>query len=172
MVRHNYRQQNKTVVTVLPSIDTRGGGSIKSRALDETITPDIYLKPHDILSFDNSNKIDAILVDEAQFLSVEQVQSLWEITKARNVPVICYGLRSDFKTDLFPAVKRLLALADSIEEIKTVCHYCKNKAIFNMQLDEHGHPIFSGDSVSIGYHYLPVCGNCYKSFYEHRVDNG
>lgn len=176
MVRHNYIQQGKDVLTLLPSVDTRDGGTISSRALQEKVSPDILVY-EDTFIFDViSSKIDtceihAILVDEVQFLSPEHINDLWAISKSKDIPVLCYGLRNDFKQSLFPATKKLLSLADTIEEIKTVCQYCNRKASFNLQLSEDGAAIFDGDSVSIGYHFLPVCGNCYLRIkgYSHKI---
>lgn len=162
MVRHNYLSQNKTPITIAPSLDTRVGGCIYSRALDEKVNPDIVL--HSFFIIDDYvllEKADAVLVDEVQFLEPSIITQLWAFSKEKNIPVICYGLRNDFKGDLFPATKVLLSLADSIEEIKTECTYCSKKATFNLQVSEADVPIFSGNSVSIGYHFKPVCGNCY-----------
>jgi thymidine kinase len=112
--------------------------------------------------------ISCILVDEAQFLSVPAIDQLHHIAHCavepvrRNIPVICYGLRADFKTYAFPAAKRLFELADSIEEIKTTCYYCERKAIFNLKL-LNGKPTKIGPSVELGCEekYLPACAGCY-----------
>lgn len=168
MVRHNYLVLGKKVLTMLPSVDDREDSCIKSRAMDEKIEPDIFIAPEtDILKELAkkgivSNRItDCILVEEVQFLTASHIEELWAVAKDYNIPVICYGLKVDFKTNLFPSTNRLLALADTIEEIKTICSFCVKKATFNMKFNEKGNPIFYGDSIETGYMYKPVCGNCY-----------
>lgn len=167
MVRHNYISQTKNPITIAPSVDTRADGYIKSRALEETVKPDIVLGNFLIIDdFKLLEKADCVLVDECQFLDPSTITQLWAFSKEKNIPVICYGLRNDFRGELFPATKVLFSLADTIEEIKTECFFCRKKATFNLQLDETNKPIFSGDSVSIGYHYKPVCGSCYITLKE------
>jgi thymidine kinase len=106
--------------------------------------------------------IDCVLVDEAQFLSAEVVEQLRRLTLDPGLPVICYGLRSDFRTRLFEGSTRLMELADSIEEVKVTCQYCNRKAIFNMRLLD-GRPTVEGEQIQIGgdESYVPVCHSCY-----------
>ena len=104
-----------------------------------------------------------MLVDEAQFLSASVVDELRELTLRKELPVICYGLRTDFRSALFEGSRRLLELADSIEEIKTTCAYCNSKAILNLKsLD--GEPTLDGPSTELGCEelYLPVCYRHYR----------
>lgn len=132
-VAHNYRQQGKEVLLVKPALDDRfGKGHIKSRAGLE--------KSADILVDDNTNLmncnfegIDCILVDEAQFIPSHVVDQMREISLEQDIPVICYGLRTDFRKNLFPGSRRLMELADSIEEIKTTCAFCNKKAVYNLK---------------------------------------
>lgn len=161
---HNYRQQGKQVLLLKPAVDTRFGlGVIKTRAglempADIVVHADIplALNPQQLRSV-------CVLVDEAQFMPVPAIEYLHRDVVTRNrIPVICYGLRSDFRTELFPAAKRLLELADSIEEIKTICHFCLRKAVFNLKMLD-GKPTLAGPSVELGCEekYLPACKHCY-----------
>jgi thymidine kinase len=167
---HNYRQRGKKILLLKPAVDTRFGlGVIKTRAGLE-LTADIVVSPDEPLSF-TEEQLGAVcvLVDEAQFLPVSAIDYLHSVVVInRGIPVICYGLRTDFRTVLFPAAKRLLELADSIEEIKTICHFCLRKAIFNLKLLD-GKATLAGPSVELGCEekYLPVCAACYAE--QHRT---
>jgi thymidine kinase len=167
MVAHNYKQQGKKIVIIKPAIDERFGiRTVKSRAGLES-NADIVLKKHDILALRNYDweNIDCALVDEAQFLTTEQIDELRVLTI--KTPVICYGLRTDFRSKLFPGAKRLMELADSIEEIKTICTYCSKKSIINMKHVDGKcvkTSLQSGDSVlDLGCEekYLPTCWKCW-----------
>ena len=161
-VAHNYRQQGKKVALLKPRLDDRFGGKvIASRSGLE--------KPVDLLLEDDTQldppffaDLDCVLVDEAQFLSIQVIEQLRELTRTHNVPVICYGLRTDFRTRLFPGARRLFELADSIEEVKVTCQYCNRKAIFNMRL-VNGDPVRTGAQIQLGANesYAPVCHTCY-----------
>lgn len=169
-VAHNYRQQGKKVLLVKPALDTRFGKDIiKTRAGLEAVA-DVLVPPTGPCTFPDLNGVVCALVDEAQFLSVEAVDQLHNLAHActyppyhrTGIPVICYGLRTDFRRQLFPASQRLLELADSIEEIKTICTFCLRKAIFNLKLCD-GAPTLDGPAVELGCEekYLPVCAACY-----------
>ncbi|RKZ85763.1 MAG: thymidine kinase [Gammaproteobacteria bacterium] len=164
-VAHTYREQGKLVHLVKPAIDTRFGiNIIKSRAgLEEDA--DSVLDTNDILKF--NTKTDCILVDEVQFFSVEQIEHFRSIATVDGIPVICYGLRTDFRTALFPASKRLLELADSIEEVKNVCHYCNNKSTMNLKHID-GKATKDGPSVELGAEekYFPVCFSCFVGAFD------
>lgn len=161
-VAHNYRQQGKRVALLKPRLDDRFGSQvIASRSGLE--------KPVDLLLEDDSQldppffaDLDCVLVDEAQFLSPRVIEQLRALTRSQDVPVICYGLRTDFRTQLFPGSRRLLELSDSIEEVKVTCQYCNRKAIFNMRLVD-GEPTASGEQIQLGANesYAPVCHRCY-----------
>ena len=105
--------------------------------------------------------VDCILVDEAQFLSPELVVDLRRISVRPGVPVICYGLRTDFQTRLFPGAARLMELADSIEEVKVTCQFCNRKAIYNLRMID-GRGTLSGAQIELGANdrYAPVCCAC------------
>ncbi|MBI2896932.1 MAG: thymidine kinase [Deltaproteobacteria bacterium] len=163
-VAHNYRSQKKRVLVLKPRLDVRfGPGIVESRAglraeADMLVDPDTALDP---ARFEG---LDCVLVDEAQFLSVAVVEQLRALTRAPGLPVICYGLRTDFRTRLFEGAARLMELADSIEEIKVTCQYCNKKAIFNMRL-QGGRPTVDGAQIQLGgdESYVPVCYPCYAS---------
>jgi thymidine kinase len=162
-VAHNYRQQGKRVVLLKPSLDHRfGSEKIRSRAGLEAMA--------DILLGDNTrfhpsffDGVHCVLVDEAQFLKLMVVDQLREVTRNLNIPVICYGLRSDFRGHLFEGSKRLMELADSIEEVKSTCAFCNRKAIMNLK-HIGGVPTLQGASIDLGAEekYYPACYACYR----------
>lgn len=169
-VAHNYRQQGKEVLLIKPALDTRFGADvIKTRAGLEM--PADIIAPNDAqtIAIPALDNISCILVDEVQFLSVPVIEQLHKISHSavapnapNGIPVICYGLRSDFRRQLFPAAVRLFELADTFEEIKTTCVDCNKKAVFNLKL-VNGKPTLCGPSVELGCEekYLPVCAQCY-----------
>ena len=161
-VAHNYQQQNKLVVIVKPELDVRfGHDMVHSRAGLEK-KADLLVGPDTVLDGDALSEADCILVDEAQFLSAGLIDQLRQVSRDRGVPVICYGLRTDFRAGLFDGSRRLMEVADSIEEIKTTCNYCNRKAIFNLKLAD-GVPTVAGPTIDLGSaeKYLPVCSGCY-----------
>lgn len=161
-VAHNYQQQARKVLLIKPSLDDRfGAEEIQSRA-GLVKKADILLEKDNKVPANEIIGTDCILVDEVQFLTPEQIDQLREISLLSNIPVICYGLRTDFKSNLFPGSQRLLELADSIEEIKTTCSFCTKKAIFNMKF-VGGKATLAGPQVDLGAEekYLAACGKCY-----------
>ncbi|MCR8636889.1 thymidine kinase [Paenibacillus radicis (ex Xue et al. 2023)] len=159
---HNYEEQGKKVLLFTPAVDNRNGvGTVASR---------IGMQKQAIIVDDQINMIElaaaempnCILIDESQFLNKEQVQQLTEIVDFLDIPVIAYGLRADFLGNLFEGSYHLLAIADKIEEIKTVCWFCDKKAVMNMRSTD-GRPVFEGEQIQIGGNesYLPVCRKCY-----------
>src|SRR5258706_7186453 len=133
-VAHNYRQQGKKVLLLKPRLDVRfGADSIVSRAGLEC-EADLLVEETTVLDEAVFTGVDCVLVDEAQFLAPPLVDQLRALTRSRGVPVICYGLRTDFRTRLFEGSRRLMELADSIEEVKVTCAFCNRKAIFNIRL--------------------------------------
>lgn len=157
-VAHNYRKQGKKVLLVKPRLDTRfGAAKISSRSgleadADLMVEEDTVLDPRDFAG------LDCVLVDEAQFLPPSIIEDLRRITVDPGVPVICYGLRTDFQTKLFPGARRLMELADGIEEVKVTCQYCQKKAICNLRF-VNGSPVIDGPQVQLGADesYAPVC---------------
>jgi thymidine kinase len=164
-VAHNYRQHNYNVLLIKPEIDDRfGKDTIKARAGLSSKADIIVSSTQELIDFPNLEEISCILVDEVQFLPASVIEQFHKITCSKNsVPIICYGLRTDFRCKIFPAALKLMELADKIEEIKTVCVYCLKKAKFNLKLLD-GKPTLDGPSVELGCEekYLPVCGACYN----------
>jgi len=159
-VAHNYEEQGQKVKLYTAAIDNRYGvGQITSR-LGPHREVDVFDGRTDFLA--SAPAVACVLVDEAQFLSKAQVVQLHQLAQVRGVPVICYGLRSDFRGDPFPGSAYLLALADDIEEIKNICT-CGKKATMNIRVDAEGHRIREGEQVSIGGNesYRQACGRCF-----------
>jgi len=160
MVRYNYLEKGKKVVVLKPKIETRDGQKkIKSRIGIEAeceYVEDFLDKKQ------NYEKIDAILVDEAQFLNQKQIDKLSDIVDYEDIPVICYGLRTDFQGHLFEGSKRLMELANVIEEIPTIC-WCGKKAIMNARV-QNGKIIRDGAQVMMGGNesYVSVCRKHFK----------
>ena len=173
ITKYNYEENDLKVWLIKPSADTRDGKQIlRSRigleAEVEVIPPDM-----DILArFDETRRgsCNVIIVDECQFLTEQQIDELRAIVNDRNVPVMCFGLRTDFKTRLFPGSRRLMELADEIQEIKTMCD-CGAKATVNARIDGSGHIITEGAQVVLGGNdsYIAMCHKCYQDYIlQHR----
>ncbi|MER2007433.1 MAG: thymidine kinase [Psychrobacillus sp.] len=168
MTWHNYEEQGYRVLVVKPKIDTRDGEYIKSRALDVRRKADIVIGKDDIgLIYAIGLDYDVILIDESQFLTKEQVNELGDIVDFLNIPIMAYGLKTDYFGQLFEGSKRLIEIADKFQEIKTVCPCCGGKAIFNMRIDEETkEPVFGGEQISVGFNYQPVCRKYYNELKE------
>lgn len=161
MSAYNYERVNKKVLLAKPSIDTRNGKNV--------IWSRIGLK-HDCISleklletsFEVIKEYDCVIIDEVQFATKKQVMFLSDIVDKLNIPVMCYGLRTDFKGNLFEGSKTLLAIADTIEEIKTVC-WCGKKATFNARYNKNG-IIKTGSIIELGCEdkYVALCRKHYK----------
>ena len=165
ITKYNYEENGMHVWLIKPSADVRDGADIlKSRiglqAKVHIITPatDIY---HLFVQTQKGN-CDAIIVDECQFLTPEQIDQLRYIVNDFNVPVMCFGLRTDFQTKLFPGSMRLMEVADTIQEIKTICD-CGAKATVNARIDGEGHIVTEGAQVFLGGNdaYIAMCHKCY-----------
>lgn len=162
-VAHNYEENNKKVLVIKSIIDTKGSDCLESRiGLKRKVN--ILLNNNETLDEYSLDNIDCILVDEAQFLSSKQVESLFKISKQNNIPVICYGLKTDFKGYLFTGSKRLLELADVLEELVTICS-CGKKAKFNARYINNEFTLKGKevviDGCSTNIKYKPLCGECY-----------
>lgn len=169
---HNYEERGQRVVLLKPRIDTKGNDTIVSRlGVDRGV--DVMIEPTDNLVQVVAAHIDSlqaaygqdlacVLVDEAQFLTPHQVDDLFVVAVQVNVPVIAYGIRTDFQTVAFPGSRRLLEIAHSVEELKTICR-CGRKAVFNARTVD-GAFVFDGDQVAIDgvdVGYESLCGECY-----------
>ena len=162
-VVYNYERKGMKAILVKPAIDTKGEMKVVSR-VGISRDVDIILGQNETLLNKITISPNAIMVDEAQFLTPVQVDELYMITKIYEIPVICYGLRCDFQMKGFPGATRLLEIADDIEELKTICK-CGSKATQNMRLI-NGVPTFSGEQVVIddgkdNVSYEATCGKCY-----------
>lgn len=161
-VAHNYRKQGKKVLLLKPALDDRFGSTkIASRSGLEA-EADYMVKDEEDLSPRLFAGVDCVLVDEAQFLAPRVIEALRRVTFEPGIPVICYGLRTDFQTRLFPGSKRLMELADRIEEVKVTCQHCQKKATFNLRL-VNGVAAIDGPQVQLGADesYIPVCWQHY-----------
>lgn len=161
-VAHNYEEQGQQVKLYTAAIDNRYGVGVITSRLGPQRQVDLFDGSTDFLA--SAPPVACILVDEAQFLTTLQVQQLHQVAQVRGVPVICYGLRSDFRGEPFPGSAYLLALADDIEEIKNICT-CGKKATMNIRVDAEGRRIREGEQVSIGGNesYRQACGRCFYS---------
>lgn len=162
-VAHNYRQQGKQVLLLKPAMDSRfGKENIKSRAGLEMAADILVSADTNLLEMEFTG-VNCLLVDEAQFLAAQLIEQLREISLSKGIPVICYGLRTDFRTCLFEGSKRLFELADSIEEVKATCHFCNKKSIVNLKHVD-GVATIEGPAVDLGAEekYYPSCYGCYE----------
>lgn len=167
-VAHNYRSQGKQVVLIKPALDDRFGAEVIRSRVGIEQTADIKVLADTQMDRKNFEGVSCILVDEAQFCSSSVIEQLREISVDLNIPVICYGLRADFRTELFEGSRRLFELADAIEEIKTTCAFCNRKAIANLK-HVGGIATLAGPAVDLGAEekYFPACYTCYKE--QHAV---
>ena len=165
ITKYNYEENGLSVWLIKPSADTRDGQqTLRSRigleAVVEVIAPerDVY----QTYVATRQDACDAIIVDECQFLTEAQIDQLRAIVNDFNVPVMCFGLRTDFQTRLFPGSRRLMEVADTIQEIKTMCD-CGAKATVNARIDGNGHIITEGAQVVLGGNdsYIAMCHRCY-----------
>lgn len=165
---YNYEERNQKVLLVKPTIDTKGDNKVVSRLGIERNVDILLNKDESLLDkkyFDVLKNIDCILVDECQFLTVDQVDDLLKITKLLDIPVICYGLRSDFRSEGFEGSMRLLTVADELEEMPTICE-CGKKARFNARIVNNEYTL-TGNSIEIDNNakieYKSLCGKCYQT---------
>ena len=170
---YNYRERGMNPLVLKPEIDERYSSSIvRSRIGLETDAKTIGAKDNLFLLIEKTNSknpLSCVLLDEAQFLTKSQVYSLGEIVDKLEIPVLAYGLRSDFRGELFEGSLHLLAWADELVEINTICH-CGKKAGMVLRLDENGEPVNIGDQVKIGGNdiYVSVCR---KHFKQQQAEN-
>ena len=174
ITKYNYEENDLNVWLIKPVTDTRDGAKILRSRIGlespaDVIAPgtDIYLLFQDT----QEGKCDVIIVDECQFLTESQIDQLRALVNDYNIPVMCFGLRTDFQTRLFPGSRRLMEVADTIQEIKTICD-CGAKATVNARIDGDGHIITQGAQVVLGGNdsYIAMCHKCYiRGIREHRV---
>lgn len=161
-VAHNYKENGMEVLLLTSALDGRDGYGVIASRIGLKSEATAYGADTDFSVLLRDVEVACVLVDEAQFLSVEQVHQLHRWVHTKNTPVMCFGIRSDFQGHPFPGSAALLALADNLEEIKTICK-CGKKATMNIRTDEHGVRVREGDQVMIGGNnrYRQVCARCF-----------
>ena len=172
ITKFNYEELGMSVWLIKPSVDDRDGADIvRSRiglqAVAQVITPEQSIRE----AYFAAGRHDVIISDESQFFTPEQIEELRALVDNEDVPVLCFGLRTDFLTHFFPGSQRLMELADSITEIKTVCS-CGKKATVNARIDANGRIITQGDQVFLGGNdsYVAMCHKCWvRGIREHKV---
>lgn len=163
-VAHNYEEHGRGVRIYTAEIDHRYGRGFVTSRLGPKRSVETFGERTDFLEElqGSATMLSCVLVDEAQFLTPDQVKQLHRIAHVANLPVICYGIRSDFRGDPFPGAAYLLALADSLEEVKNICD-CGKKATMNPRVDESGRRIVDGTQIAIegDVRYVQMCGTCF-----------
>lgn len=162
-VAHNYGEHGRAVWVFTSALDDRYGVGIVTSRLGPQRNAQTYDESTDFYErLKDAREVACVLVDEAQFITVEQAHQLHRAAHVIGIPIICYGLRSDFLGRPFPGAAHLLTLADSIEELKTVCA-CGKKATMNVRVDARGARITHGEQIGIEgkHHYIQVCGSCF-----------
>lgn len=168
---YNYKEKGMNVLIMKPGDDKKAGSNIQSRSgaeLNADYVVPLNIDVYQLITYHLiDNNVDVIIVDEAQFLTPKQVDELSEVVDQFDIPVLCYGLRADAFSNMFPGSQRLFEIADKIEELKAICK-CGKKATFNLRLnkiDGELIPVFEGEQVSIDgidAEYDSVCRPCYK----------
>jgi thymidine kinase len=174
ITKYNYEENDMSVWLIKPSADVRDGvTTLRSRiglqAEVTVIPPDMDI--YELYKATRHGSCHVIITDECQFLTPAQIEQLRAIVDDFNVPVLCFGLRTDFLTRLFPGSQRLMELADAIQEIKTMCD-CGTKATVNARIDGNGHIVTEGAQVVLGGNdsYIAMCHRCYiRGIREHKV---
>ncbi|MBQ8217202.1 MAG: thymidine kinase [Oscillospiraceae bacterium] len=164
ITKFNYEELGMKVWLIKPSTDTRDGADIIKSRIGLECRAQIITPEEDIVeAYRKAGRHDVIISDEAQFFTPEQIDQLRTLVDEDNLPVLCFGLRTDFLTHFFPGARRLMELADSLTEIKTVCA-CGRKATVNARIDETGRIITEGAQVFLGGNdsYIAMCHKCWK----------
>ena len=172
ITKYNYEENNLKVWLIKPSADTRDGISILRSRIGlqsevEVIPPQTDIRE----AYRQAGHHDVIIVDECQFLTGEQIDQLRSIVDEQDIPVMCFGLRTDFLCHLFPGSLRLMEVADTIQEIKTICD-CGAKATVNARIGPDGHIVTEGDQVLLGGTdtYVAMCHKCWvRGIRENRI---
>ena len=165
ITKYNYEENDMSVWLIKPSADIRDGATILRSRIGLEASVEVMTPEANILDFYRRTQhghCDVVIVDECQFMTEAQIEQLRAIVNEFSVPVLCFGLRTDFQTRLFPGSRRLMELADVIEEIKTMCD-CGAKAIVNARIDSDGYIVTQGAQVVLGGNdsYIAMCHKCY-----------
>ena len=174
ITQFNYEELGMAVWLIKPSVDVRDGADIVRSRIGLARRAQVIFPQDNLLdAFAQAGTFDVIIADEAQFLTPDQIDQLRQIVDEQDVPVLCFGLRTDFLTHLFPGSQRLLELADSITEIKTVCA-CGAKATVNARLDSQGRVVTQGDQVFLGGNdsYQAMCHRCWRKKIRAQEEGG
>lgn len=179
---YNYEERGHYVLLAKPAIDSKAGKAVlsrigSSRDVDYLLAPadsayDVFQTHRSEVQQRTGRDISCLLLDESQFLTETQINDLLRIAVLDDIPVICYGLRTDFQTAAFPGARRLLEIAHSLEELKTICR-CGRKAVFNGRL-ANGEFVFDGEQVAIDgveVTYESMCAKCYLRHSEGRLNH-
>ena len=165
ITKFNYEERGMRVWLIKPEIDVRDGENVIQSRIGLSAECYVIKKDDDVFNafFENGNSADVIIADECQFFSKEQIDGMRRIVDECDIPVLCFGLRSDFQTRLFEGSMRLFEIADSITEIKSVCK-CGKKAIVNARIDGKGNIIVEGEQIEIGGNdkYESMCWGCWQ----------
>ena len=164
ITKFNYEELGMTVWLIKPGTDTRDGVDVIRSRIGLKEAAQVIAPEDDIIeAYHRAGRHDVIIADEAQFFTPEQIDGLRTLVDEEDLPVLCFGIRTDFLTHFFPGAQRLMELADSLTEIKTVCA-CGRKATVNARIDEQGHIVTEGSQVLLGGNdrYIAMCHKCWK----------
>ena len=172
ITKYNYEENGLKVWLMKPSADVRDGANVLRSRIGLEARVQVIAPGQDVFKLftDTRSDCDVIIVDECQFMEPAQIDQLRAIVDNYDIPVMCFGLRTDFLTKLFPGSLRLLEVADTIQEIKTICD-CGNKATVNARIDGEGHIVTEGAQVVLGGNdsYIAMCHKCYvRGIREHK----
>ena len=173
ITKFNYEERGMKVWLIKPSTDTRDGAGIVQSRIGLSADAEVITPEKDVFSeFKNHADCDVIIADECQFLTSGQIDDLRRIVDELDIPVLCFGLRTDFLTHTFEGSHRLFEVADSITEIKTICH-CGKKAIVNARVDANGRVLTRGGQILIGGNdsYIAMCHSCWKMAIAEQENN-
>ena len=172
ITKYNYEERGMKVWLIKPSADERDGQFILKSRIGLTSECEAIPPATDIRALYAARPdVDVIIVDECQFLTGEQIDQLRELVDRENLPVLCFGLRTDFQCRLFAGSRRLMEVADTIQEIKTICD-CGAKATVNARIDSEGHIVTQGEQLFLGGNdsYIAMCHKCWvRGIREHKV---
>ena len=165
ITKFNYEERGMKVWLIKPSVDVRDGVDVVKSRIGLSASADVMTPDKDLYQeFQSRPDCDVIIADECQFFTPKQIDDLRKIVDELDIPVLCYGLRTDFLTKLFPGSLRLFEVADSVTEIKTICG-CGKKAIVNARIDGNGTVVTEGGQILIGGNdsYVAMCHSCWKT---------
>ena len=174
ITKFNYEELGMSVWLIKPGTDTRDGVDVIRSRIGLSEKAQVIGPEQDIIAaYRSAGRHDVIIADEAQFFTPEQIDGLRTLVDEEELPVLCFGLRTDFLTHFFPGARRLMELADSLTEIKTVCA-CGRKATVNARIDERGHIVTEGSQVLLGGNdrYIAMCHKCWKDRIKREAEEG